>query len=166
MLFTEVIDACGGIANLVRIVRVYFTYMDNYIHRYTDSHTAIVKFNEWRWLDFRSIFIRVYRQPSVLLRTGKRAKVIKFEVGTLTAGAGAMRIPSGGSCFTPELLPQEEPPSTDRWKQVEVNVIGPKDIGIGAFNWWAAAELRQALLISDPDLVRPSGQLNLHLLLM
>lgn len=150
-LFTSAITTCGGIKHLVHVVRIYFKYMDEYISKSDNACTAIIQFNERSWLDFRALFIKVYRQPSVKLCSGIRVKVIKFDVGALTTGTSGMYVPnSGGTCFTPELLPHELPPLSNKWQRAEVNVIGPKDIGVGAFNWWAAAELRVALSCSDP----------------
>jgi hypothetical protein len=102
-------------------------------------------YNEKRWLEFRSHFLRVYRQPSVLVAPGDRKSVLKVIFPTRKNLAGKMKVANAKGTF---YLPASEFDTTlapTDWNIIANNPFRSREIGVGAFNWWGATEISKTL---------------------
>lgn len=117
--------------------------MEKYISIHGGQYSCI-DFNEWKWQNFRAVFLRTYRQPSTVLQTGQRVKVQKFSFSVSKAGSKGMKITrSKAQCFTPALTDDEAPPIS--WQQKKVNPIGRNSLGVGWFSWYGSIDRKITL---------------------
>jgi hypothetical protein len=147
----------GLLPTLISVIQTYFKEMELYIDRYWADVNCIA-FNERRWLEFRSLFLRVYRQPSVLLSSNNRESIVKVSYPTYKSLASQMSIGKPtGSCY----LPVSEfdihlAPSC--WSRSDNNPFRRREIGVGIFNWWGATEMIETLQTAEKEhiILRPS----------
>lgn len=142
-LFKDIVRF-GLLPVLIGVIQNYFKEMEHYVDKYIGEANCTV-FNERRWLEFRSLFIRIYRQPSVLLSSSHRESTVKVNFPTFKNLAANMSVGKPtGSCY---LLESEFDPNLapEGWVLAKNNPFRRRDIGVGSFNWWGATEMLQAL---------------------
>lgn len=134
----------GLLPSLISVIQKYFREMEKFIDKYSEEANSL-GFNERRWLEFRSLFVRVYRQPSMLKSRSDREAVIKITWPTFKGLASNLNIGKPqGSCF---ILDSEWDArlAPSGWQRVQNNCFRRRDIGVGMFNWWGATEMLQTL---------------------
>ncbi len=140
----------GLLPTLINVVQTYFKEMERYISGYLDEVNCIT-FNERRWLEFKALFLRIYRQPSVLMSTGNRVAVVKVTFSTFKNLAAKMNVGSPkGSCYLLESNYDANRVPKD-WTLAKNNPFRPREIGVGTFNWWGATEMLQTLDTPEKD---------------
>lgn len=134
----------GLLSTLIDVIQSYFKEMERYIDKYLQDVNCIV-FDERRWLEFRSLFIRVYRQPSILLSTSLRESIERVVYPNCKNLASNMSVGrKTGVCYLPE-SEFDAAMAPSGWESTPNNPFRRREIGVGMFNWWGATEMLETL---------------------
>lgn len=102
-------------------------------------------FDERKWLDFRGIFVRCYRNYTAENRQQQREVVLKYQKNLVSCG-GMKVTKNKGNVYVISLSEEEkEELHIDGWLLKTNNPFRSNSLGVGMHNWWGPKERRSAL---------------------
>lgn len=102
-------------------------------------------FDERKWLDFRAIFVRCYRNYTAVNRNDRREVVSKYSKNLI--GCSQLKVTkTKGNVYLVGLTDDEKKTMEDGgWLGKRNNPFRPNSLGVGMHNWWGPKERKSAL---------------------
>lgn len=103
-------------------------------------------FDERKWLDFRAIFVRCYRNFTAENRDKKREQTVRYSK-SLTKCCHMVTTKGNASIYLVGLTEDDKRELKENgWKyEPKTNYFTPNALGVGMHNWWGPNEMRKAL---------------------
>lgn len=135
----------GLLWSLVELVQTYFNFMLGYVE--LRPYVPPTQYDERKELDFRAIFLKVYRAQRVTLASGSRVLLVAISAGLTKSGASHMKITKGKTTvYVPDLSDQEKLELPTSWNKIAVpNKEDPMNLFVGAYSWWGKSDKIAAL---------------------
>lgn len=131
---------------ILSIIRTYLEAMQNYLKPGTpESKINCNTFDERKWLDFRAIFVRCYRNYTVEGRNNQRGVVVKYAKALFSSSYMKTTKPIGVLYLVDLTAEETNFLREDGWKPKASNPFHPNSLGVGMHNWWGPKERKTAL---------------------
>lgn len=130
----------------MNVIRTYFAAMLDYLQPGTPSSKIDCgTFDERKWLDFRAIFVRCYRNYTAENRLEEREVVSKYSRTLVSCGLMKITKPKGNVYLVGLTEDELDELRKNGWLWKRNNPFRPNSLGVGMYNWWGPKERRTAL---------------------